>query len=35
VFDSSVEMFKLVIPELTNYVPKKNNAGLSKPFEVL
>jgi hypothetical protein len=29
-FDSCIEMFEFVIPELTNYVFKKQNAGMSE-----
>jgi hypothetical protein len=32
VFDSSVEMFELVIPEFTDYVPEKHDAGMRKPL---
>jgi len=29
-FDSGVEMFEFVIPELPNDAPKKQNAGMSE-----
>jgi len=30
VLDSRIEMFELVVPELSNYIPKKDDTGMSK-----
>jgi hypothetical protein len=33
-FDSGVEMLQLIIPELTNHVSEKHNAGMCRPLQI-